>query len=162
MPQSPDGTPQSIHNLASESVPDLVMVEPSRAGAGVSSGRFASLARDDDILDPTICNRVAHRHEEEPLTAVNPSSEDDVTRICVGHRISGESLMWWRRRLNHLSSSFRTSEAIRHAFVSLDAIDIEEDFQRRAVVMRSPPKILEGAHVSALRVARNPTWTPGQ
>ena len=32
---------------------------------------------DDDILDPTICNRVAHRHEEEPLTAVDPSSEDD-------------------------------------------------------------------------------------
>ena len=48
---------------------------------------------------------------------------------------------------------FRTSEAFQCAFVSLDAIDIEEDFQRRAIVMRSPPKFLEGAYVSVLRVA---------
>ena len=61
--------------------------------------------------------------------------------------------MWWRKRLNHLLFEFRTSETIGHAFVSLDAIDIEEDFQRRAVVMRSPPKFLERAYVSALRVA---------
>ena len=41
LPQSPDGTPHSIHNLASESVLDLVMVEPSRAGAAVLSGRWS-------------------------------------------------------------------------------------------------------------------------
>ena len=49
------------------------------------------------------------------------------------------------------------------AFVSLDAIDIEEGFQRRAVVMRSPPKFLEGAYVCALRVAMEEIpGTPGQ
>ena len=40
------------NNFPSESVPDLV--EPIQAGAVVYSGRFAALARDDDILDPPV------------------------------------------------------------------------------------------------------------
>ena len=111
VPQSPDGTPQSIHNFLSERVPDLV--EPNRAGAVVYSGRFVALARDDDILDPPICNRVAHRREEEPLTAVGPSSEDNapesvsdteslVSRVSFQGPTVGDVV---EEMLNHLSLS---------------------------------------------------------
>ena len=42
-------------------------------------------------------------------------------------------------------AEFRISEALRDALVSLDDVNVETEFRRRANLMRSPPKFLEGA-----------------
>ena len=83
---------------------------------------------DDDILDSTICNRVAHRHEEEPLTAVDPNSEDNApesvsdTESLVSRDIfQGPTVgAVVEEEVEPHFFEFRRSEAIRHAFVSLD------------------------------------------
>ena len=42
---------------------------------------------------------------------------------------------------------------LREAFASLDLVNVEEDFVTRACVMKSPPRFLQGAFRSALRIA---------
>ena len=50
-------------------------------------------------------------------------------------------------------AEFNVSEALRDALVSLDGVNVETEFRRRANLMRSPPKFMEGAYVSAVRLA---------
>ena len=42
---------------------------------------------------------------------------------------------------------------LREAFASLDSVNVEEDFVTRACVMKSPPRFLQGAYRSAMRIA---------
>ena len=50
-------------------------------------------------------------------------------------------------------AEFRISEALRDALVSLDDVNVETEFWRRANLIQSPPKFLKGAYVSAVRLA---------
>ena len=50
-------------------------------------------------------------------------------------------------------AEFRVSEVCRDALVSLDDVNVESEFRTGANLMRSPPKFLEGAFVSAVRLA---------
>ena len=115
---------------------DLVGAEPVSV-----SNRFSPLYADREAA-----NARDHQSQEsgtESLVSMNGSEGPELGEV-VEEVVVEEPLV----------AEFRVSLIFREALVSLvDEIHLETEFRTRANLMRSAPKFLEGAYLSAMRLA---------
>ena len=123
------------------------------------SGRFAVLA-DGDQHDDTVVDPVWPTEQDANSTAVDSVRQESDTESVLSEGISEVPESVAVGNPSEVESEFETpvplfrpSARINEGFVSLDIVNVQDVFSRRACVMKAPPAFFRGAYRSAMRVA---------
>ena len=134
LPQSSGGTPRSVCDRSSADEGTVPFRgQPVVRSPAVSHNRFAPLDSQEaaDAVD-----HPSQREESDTESVVSLSGSVGPDLVDAAQEVIP---------VEPQLAEFRISEALRDALVSLDDVNVETEFRRRANLMRSPPKFLEGA-----------------
>ena len=166
VPQSPDGTPQSIHNLASGSVPESFV--PSRTGH-VRRRLVVVQSSRTPVVDMTACDTETDHDSDNSAPAdappprvwneasVEESDTDSLELDGESDTVSlpGSVVPLEEEVVDSGPTNFtqHRREMMSAAFRELDACELRPLFECRAHVMKSVPFFLRGGFRAVLRVA---------
>ena len=131
--------------------------ESSRDTHVIPSGRFSVLSEEMEIStvpndrnSADVTQRVEFGADEGSDTQTVPSMDGESGTSAASGDDPGGDVDNVEPSFEDLASAAR---AMRARFMSLDAVDFEDFFRRRAIVVKSVPRFLRGPFRSVLRIA---------